>query len=149
MAAHQILSTVPKNFERLSKVHFHWGSMKKLFLKISQNRLENTCVAVSSFNKFAGLSPTKLLSSEYSNIWHLDYIFIFDNFNKWLKVTSFFAILEILNGNVDFFCWSFQWMVRSYVLLCNEKKIWNRFLSWILRSLALEINADIFRKENN
>ena len=122
IVAHQILRTVPIKFERLSKAHFHWWSMKKLFLKISQKRQANTCVGVSSFNKFAGLSPTKLLSSEYSKIWHLDYVFIFDNFNKWLKVTSFFAILEILNGNVDFFCWSFQWMVRSYVIGCNEKK---------------------------
>ena len=35
--------------------------IKKLFLKISQNSQENTCVKASFFNKVAGLRPTTLL----------------------------------------------------------------------------------------
>ena len=40
------------------------GSVKKLFLKISQNSQENNCARVSFFNKTAGLRPATLLKKE-------------------------------------------------------------------------------------
>ena len=39
-------------------------SVKKLFLKISQNSQENTCVRASFFNKVASLRPATLLKKE-------------------------------------------------------------------------------------
>ena len=45
-------------------LHMFWrSSVKKLFIKISQNLHENTCATVSFFNTVAGLNPTTLLKA--------------------------------------------------------------------------------------
>ena len=55
--------------------------MRKLFVKISQNEQENTCVGVSSLK-------ARVFSSECSELSHFYYVFIFDNFENVYFVIS-------------------------------------------------------------
>ena len=54
-------------------------SVKKVFLKISQNSQENTCARVLFFNKVAGIRPATLFNKR---IWHRCYPV---NFTKFLR----------------------------------------------------------------
>ena len=53
-------------------------SVKKVFLEVLQNSLENTCARVSFFNKVEGLKPATLLKRD----WHMCFPV---NFVKFLR----------------------------------------------------------------
>ena len=57
---HININTCLWSISMISEAVVQMCSVKKVFLEISQNSLENTCVRVF-FNKFAGLQPATLL----------------------------------------------------------------------------------------
>ena len=62
----------------VSEAVARWCSVKKVFLEISQNLQENTCVRVF-FNKVAGLRPATLLKK---SLWHRCFLVKFAKFLK-------------------------------------------------------------------
>ena len=66
----------------VSEAVARWCSVKKVFLEISQNLQENTCVRVF-FNKVAGLRPATLLKK---SLWHRCFPV---NFAKFLRKPFF------------------------------------------------------------
>ena len=59
-----------KNLVSLMKKHSPGGgSVKKVFLEISQNSQENNCVGVSFFNKETQRDSTKVFSCEFCEIF--------------------------------------------------------------------------------
>ena len=93
------MACIERNIYRFySEAVIWWCSVKKVFLKLSQNSLEKTCVRVSFFNKVAGPRPVTLLKKK---LWHTCFPV---NFSKNFKSTFFieqlrwlFLIICILN----------------------------------------------------
>ena len=94
---------------------------KKVFLKISQNSQENTCIGVSSFNKVADLSPVTL-------------------FKKLTPVSVFSFFLQNTSRRLCLYPLRLFYMKRSrvtylWITLCEELKErhWNqKELMWLL-----------------
>ena len=87
-------------------------SIKKVFLEISQNPQENTCVRVLFFNKVTGVSPATLLKKR---LWHRRFPV---NFVKFLKHHFYRTPLD------DCF-WTYLYL--SLHLLTTEKNQSKRF----------------------